>query len=671
MLRSLKVQAAHLPWRALLAVSSAVFAQALLEPPGRRFGWALPLYLIATGFTLWSFARKEWTPPLPQAEEKSPGTVEVRALPLLLSIPLMLAAFWEFGGGKFTCLNLALWLGAIGMLFLGLWVHTPAPAAAIPDAAKQVRKLIWLALVIAALGLTMFFRLNHIDSLPGEPFSDHAEKILDIYSISQGQYDIFFQRNTGREAIQMYWTLLIAGISGTGFSFLSLKLGTALLGILTLPYMYLLGKEFGSPRAGLFALFLFGIAYWPNVISRLGLRFPLYPLLLAPTLLYLVRGLRTRRANNFLLCGLFLGLGLHGYSPFRIVPFVVLAAFLIYLLHLQSRGTRRQAVWWLTVTGTVALYLFIPLLRYALDHPDIFASRAVSRLGVLDPAPAAAFIQAFLSNLVNGLLMFNWDDGGIWVNSLPHRPALDVVSGALFVIGMILLTARYSRERHWRDLLLLLSTPLLLMPSVLSLAFPAENPALNRAGGAAVSAILISALALDGLVNAFSPPREKYGGLEVPGASGRNPVGKNQTAAAYALTGVLLCAAVIHNYDLVFRQFNRQYHLGVWNTSEIGAVIQKFKVEYGTTDSVWIIPYSQWIDTRLPGMWIGILDRDFALWPEYLKDTVKIAGAKLFIFKPEDYKTENTLKVLYPDGRLNRYTLAVPGKDFMVFLVDK
>jgi hypothetical protein len=260
--------------------------------------------------------------------------------------------------------------------------------------------------------------------------------------------------------------------------------------------------------------------------------------------------------------------------------------------------------------------------------------------------------QVFLSNLVNGLLMFNWDDGGIWVNSLPHRPALDVVTGALFVIGVILLIARYIRGRDWRDLFLLLSIPLLLMPSVLSLAFPDENPALNRAGGAAVSAILVSALALDGLVAALGAETKRV-------------------VVTYALTGFLLLVSAVQNYDLVFRQFNEKYHLGVWNTSEMGEVILEFKAEYGKTDSVWIVPYPQWVDTRLPGMWIGILNRDFALWPDYLKDTVKIEGPKLFIFNPDDTETENTLKVLYPAGALSRYTLATPGKDFMVFLVEK
>jgi hypothetical protein len=208
----------------------------------------------------------------------------------------------------------------------------------------------------------------------------------------------------------------------------------------------------------------------------MGLRFPLYPLLLAPTLFYLIRGLRTHSRNDFLLSSFFLGLGLHGYSPFRIVPFLILTAFMIYILHSQSRLSRndnrthlQQAIWWMTITGIVALYLFIPLLRYALDHPDIFSSRAFSRLGSFDVNTTASLLQTFFSNLVNGLLMFNWDDGGIWVNSLPHRPALDVVTGALFVLGVILLAARYLHERDWRDLFLLLSIPLLLMPSVLSL----------------------------------------------------------------------------------------------------------------------------------------------------------------------------------------------------------
>ena len=223
---------------------------------------------------------------------------------------------------------------------------------------------------VAVTALVFFFRFYQTSSVPPEPFSDHAEKILDVYDVSQGDTHIFFPRNTGREAFQMYWTLLVAKLFGTGLSFLSLKLGTAILGFLTLPFIYLLGKEIGGPRVGLFAFVLAGIGYWPNVISRVGLRFPLYPLFVAPTLFFLIRGLRTRNRNDFLISGLFLGIGLHGYSPFRIVPFVVVAAFILYWLHRQSKGASRDAVIWLTLLALTSLFVFVPLLRYWMEHPE-------------------------------------------------------------------------------------------------------------------------------------------------------------------------------------------------------------------------------------------------------------------------------------------------------------
>ncbi len=68
-----------------------------------------------------------------------------------------------------------------------------------------------------------------------------------------------FPRNTGREAIQMYLTAGIIQLFNTGYTFISLKIGTILAGLLTLPYLYLLGKELGNRRVGLFAMLLLGL----------------------------------------------------------------------------------------------------------------------------------------------------------------------------------------------------------------------------------------------------------------------------------------------------------------------------------------------------------------------------------------------------------------------------
>lgn len=645
------------PWRSVLAMALGLYAQVSLEPPGRKVALAIGFYLFALALLIWAYWKEEWSLPALQPEAThQPNAPQARTLPLLLSTGLALAAFLTFKNDLFTPLNLTLWGLSLFFFFSALWENRPSLISLwerlrqfLQRTAWQFSLTRWGVLVLLVAAVVTFFRLYRIDTIPAEPFSDHAEKILDVYEITLGRTLIFFPRNTGREALQMYWTLLIAKVFGTGFSFLSLKLGTALLGLLTLPYMYWLGKEWGSPRLGLLAMFLFGIAYWPNVIARIGLRFPLYPLFVAPTLLYLTRGLRTRRFNDFLLSGLFLGLGLHGYSPFRIVPFVVVVAFGLYMIHPQSAGVRRAAFTWLITIAMTSFLVFLPLFRYALEYPDRYSFRALSRLGDVEkPLPGPAW-QIFLNNVWNGLRMFHWDDGEIWVNSVPHRPALDVVTGVLFLFGVVLLLLRYARQRDWRDLFLLVSIPLLQLPSTLSLAFPGENPALNRAGGAAVMVILVAALALDGLIAAFASSQRRAWGV--------------------LIVGFLLFISLNQNYDLVFHQFDQQYRDGAWNTSEMGKVIRQFGQTYGQTDTIWIVPYPYWVDTRLPGIWAGIPNRDFAIFRENLPDTLNKPYPKMFIYRPDDLETEAALRALYPQGTVSRYPSAYANKDFMMYFV--
>lgn len=655
------------PWLATLALILALIAQAFVEPPQRQGMLSVVFYLGAIGFAIWSFRKHEWRLPALPAVYLRQDPLTTKLIPLILSVIFASIAFYAFKDGLFTWLNTILWALAVIFLAASLWLPYPKikteenrnePPTEIKFGgvfiSLSANAVQWTVRGITLLFffLAVFYRLYQLDIVPIEPFSDHAEKILDVYELSQGKTSVFFERNTGREAFQFYWTLLIVNIFNTGFSFYSLKLGTALLGILTLPFVYQLGKEFGNRRVAIFVLFLFGIAAWPNIISRIGLRFPLYPLFVAPTLLYLVRGLRTHNRNDFILAGVFLGLGLHGYSPFRMTPFLVVAAFILYFLHLRSKEQRLQTVWWFLIVVAVSIFVFLPLGRYWLERPDIFGYRAFSRLGDIEtPLPGPAW-QIFLSNLYNGLLMFNWDDGQIWVNSVTDRPALDLITAALFLLGVVLLIARYIRQRDWRDLFLLVSIPILIMPSVLSLAYPGENPALNRAGGASVAVILVAALALEGFVSSFGS-------------------GAKRQFIAYSLTGVLLAASAFSNFDLVFRQFAEPYKQSAWNTSEMGKVISDFREKYGQTDTVWIVPYAYWVDTRLPGVWAGIPNRDFALFQDRLAESLAYPAPKMFIYWNVDTETERILKELYPNGEISRYTSAFEGKDFYIFLVKE
>jgi 4-amino-4-deoxy-L-arabinose transferase-like glycosyltransferase len=570
-------------------------------------------------------------------------------------------AFLTLGGNRFTTINTLLWFCAMIFIVLAFWLPNPQSRISLLVKIQQMvanrewdlRVSRWTIVLLIAGVLVIFFRIFRLWNIPPEMVSDHAEKLLDIWELLQGETLIFFPRNTGREALQMYLTAAVIKLFGMGYSFNSLKIGTVLGGLITLPFIYLLGKEIGNKRAGLIAFLFAGIAYWPNVISRVALRFTLYPLFVAPTLYFLIRGLRRSNRNDFILAGLFLGLGLHGYTPFRIVPIVILVAVGLYLLHSQSKGFRKQTLLHLGLLTLVLMVVFLPLLRFWIENPTMFSFRTITRLGSIEsPLPGPGW-QIFINNLWNAITMFAWSNGEIWPVSVPYRPALGVISAALFYLGIVLILVRYIRRRNWLDLFLILSIPLLMLPSILSLAFPSENPTLNRTAGAIVPVFVLIGLSLDGFLKSIQSRFSSTFGKRL----------------AWVVGGFFLLWSGVNNYDVVFNKYQQNYALSSWNTSEIGGAIKNFTDTIGTQDSSYVVAYPHWVDTRLVGINAGFPTKDFAIWPDELSTTLEVQGPKLFIIKPDDADSLASLQSLYPRGILQRYESQVPNKDFYKFFV--
>jgi len=145
--------------------------------------------------------------------------MRVRPAQLVLGIAFAVAAFLTLGNNLFTELNVTLWLLAILFFVWAFWqarADQPTFLQRLKDFLFRDRWQItvtrWTLLVLVVVGIVVFFRIYNLTGVPSEPFSDHAEKILDVYDVSQGQTHIFFPRNTGREAIQMYLTLVVSWI---------------------------------------------------------------------------------------------------------------------------------------------------------------------------------------------------------------------------------------------------------------------------------------------------------------------------------------------------------------------------------------------------------------------------------------------------------------------------
>ncbi len=644
-------------WVVLLPVLLALTAQFVLEPPKRSPEMGIILYLIAVLCLLVLIRRDHWQIPSHSTPDRIQDHDRIRLTPLLIGGMISLFALFLFIGNQFTLLNVALWITAFLFIWRGLWL----PEGWVKRFQSGWRQVLqrgiqlssWKLLLILVFVIAAYFRFYLLRQVPPEMFSDHAEKLLDVSDVLRGNLSIFFPRNTGREGFQIYLTAAVSKIFGTGLSFLSLKIGTTLAGFLTLPYIYLLGKEYANRRVGLFALFFAGIAYWPNVISRVALRFTLYPFFAAPALYYFIRGLRRGRRNDFIYSGIALGFGLHGYSPFRIMPLIIVAAGILYFLHHTSKEGFKRSLTAVIFVGLISLMIFLPLLGYILPNYHDFSYRMGTRITSLErPLPGPVW-KIFITNTLKALVMFQWENGGTWVHSVPHRPALGIVAGALFTLGIVIVVFRYMRNRHWMDLLMLALIPLFLLTSILSLAFPDENPSLNRTSGAIIPVFLIIGMAVDGLYTTVNARFNSSWGKKV----------------SIVLVVILMVMSATHNYTLVFEDYYQQFWNNAWNSSQIGAVIKDFYSTIGEDDHAWVVPFPHWVDTRLVGIRAEKPLRDYALWPEYIPSTQHISGPKLYIVKPEDKEAQKIINSLYPEAIVRRYKSNVPGRDFLMYYV--
>jgi len=648
-----------LPWITLLALLAALAAQFSLEPrPGRDWIIGAVFYAAAAGAVIFALVRRQME--LAEAREAHLENVSLGGDGAILGVSLGLAAvaFLFFGNGQFTTVNSIVWLASIGFFIYAV----RSPGSTFENPIKRLWQGIqsefsikispWNIVWLAALAIGIYFRVALFNQVPSEMVSDHAEKLYDVGDILKGQSPVFFVRNTGREAFQFYWTVLIIKLFGTGISFFSLKLGTVLLGVFTLPYLYLIGKELGNKQVGLFAMFFAGIAYWPNVISRAALRFTLYPAFLAPTLYFFLRGMTSQKRRYFILSGIFLGIGLHGYSPFRVVPILLVVAVVLYLFHNRSNRAVKHAMVGLVLITIAAILVALPLLRYTIDHPDQVLYRTMTRIGNVEQAIPGSPGIIFLQNLWRAMTMFAWDDGEVWVHSVPHRPALDVVSAVLYHLGFVAILVRYIRKRKWTDLLLLLSIPILMLPSVLSLAFPSENPSLNRTSGAIIPVFILIGFAMDSIYSAV-----------------RKAMGKSGPLLAGGLTALMLFVSASQNYDLVFNQYRTNFDSASWNSSQIGHVMADFIDTWGTSDSAFVIGYPHWVDTRLVGINAGTPDRDYGISIDQIPETQVQANPKLFAVNPNDTPALEALIEMYPNGVMRMMPSTIQGREFYIFFV--
>ncbi|MFN2269998.1 MAG: ArnT family glycosyltransferase [Anaerolineae bacterium] len=325
-----------------------------------------------------------------------------------------------------------------------------------------------LFLLLGIVLLATFLRLYKIDSLPPSAGYDQADYGLDALSIIHGDRPIFIPTKiAGREALFSYLVAL---------SFLVLPdyttaiyVTSAVVGILTIPVVYLVADEMFSAEkgplarwGGLLAALIVAISYWHLNWSRLGMRVILVPLFTSLVVYFLWRGLHRGSRWAFALGGFFLGFGLYTYQAARIIP--ALALFCFVCVWWARRSFSRQDLPDLVLVVVVALIVFAPLGYYFLTNPGS-ASQRIEQTLVVDPSQnLGTQVRALFNQAARVVLVFGVEGDQDPRVAFARRPGLNSFLAAAFLLGLGVSLWRIKKPVYpvllvW---LLLMSAPALL-----------------------------------------------------------------------------------------------------------------------------------------------------------------------------------------------------------------
>src|SRR5215217_9404 len=96
------------------------------------------------------------------------------------------------------------------------------------------RKDWWL--LLALTGVAIFFRFFQLNSLPPGFQFDEAFNAIDAQQVLAGNRPLFLPANAGREVLYTYWQALLIRLFG--FDVYTLRLASAILGVLAIPVTY-------------------------------------------------------------------------------------------------------------------------------------------------------------------------------------------------------------------------------------------------------------------------------------------------------------------------------------------------------------------------------------------------------------------------------------------------
>ena len=331
----------------------------------------------------------------------------------------------------------------------------------------------------------------------------------------------------------LIWSMRLFGQNQYG-----LVMASVLTGTLTLPFVYLLGRETFGRWTGFIAMTLLATCYTHIHFSRIMFG-PAATFTTTVAFYAFFRGWRTQRDLPFAVSGLFLGFALLTYDSSRVAPLIIIALFLTSRFWKSESTTLTVSMrhWVLVAAG--ALLGFGPMLAFVLRDFSAYVGRGhtvmlwtdVTWAHSLEKYGASTPAAVVLEQMRHTFLCLH-----LYGDESPHfalaRPMVGALTAALFTLGI-----GFSFWR-WRDPRFLALLTWIGVTFVLGGVLTSDPPYLPHLNIALPAIVLVAGMAAD-----------RFGRVVFQTATRR---------AGAIVYGVLLAATLglsgMHSWD-VYRQF--------------------------------------------------------------------------------------------------------------------
>ena len=422
-----------------------------------------------------------------------------------------------------------LWCASIGLTLIPLWRRARAM--------RDAKEMVWwewalvAALTVIGFGLR-YWQLTEIPSRVDNDVALMGTHALEL--IRNGNYNwIGFSDSAHLLSYDqsLAWSMRLFGHDHYG-----LVIRSVIAGTLTLPLVFLLGRELFSRRVGLIAMALLTISYTHIHFSRI-LFGPTTTFFAVLIFYFLVRGLRTGQTPWFASAGVSMGLGLLIYDSSRVIPAVVLAVVgwlwlwrrPVFQGHLQNWG----------VFFLAALFAFGPMLGFAFQDFNSFVGRGNS-VALWSPVvwehETSSYGTTSVTDVIVEQVRHTFLTLHLYGDGSPHfmlpRPMVDPLTAALCALGASLCLLRLRSIQYFIPLVWVFLT------FVLGGVITYDPPYWPHLNVALPAIVMMAGIAADRLIELLSPPVDQFGHL----------------ALQYILVGLIILTGVFNwqaYYDYV------------------------------------------------------------------------------------------------------------------------